>query len=451
MTLCVAILAFPLFSWGASAIGDGSNYILFNSWSALGTAYQYVWGDWLADGNIRTGAFKDGLWILDIGTGLSADPNDCGTKVLCRYFGTAGDIPLVGEWDKDWSTKTTGLFPKSKIGIFRQGKFYLDHNGDGLWSGACSSVVPPPADVDLCLSFGDPTDAPVVGDWNDTGFTKIGVLQKGKYYLDVNGNGKWDDFVQDGAYDVIAGLVNINAHVLQAPQPAVPIYSLTVSEVPAHGPDDYGDVTLSPAGGYYQKGTPVDLTAVPRDAALYRFLNWTNTDDGSSLGSDNPLRVTMNGNMNITARFGVKGSGQYSDIVASAVKLNQELTPGSNSWGYHLLSPQGEYTIPKGQTVWFLVDPVAVLGRTGSIKIWLYDYQQDETFTQGIYIIDPNDNLIPAGTLGVYVNPDSMFLDWGQGSWDSGSVGADQKRYLVRVTEKGTSDIYLSIFWSKLF
>jgi len=32
----------------------------------------------------------------------------------------------------------------------------------------------------------------VTGDWNGTGTTKIGIYTDGLWYLDINGNGAWD-------------------------------------------------------------------------------------------------------------------------------------------------------------------------------------------------------------------------------------------------------------------
>ena len=74
------------------------------------------------------------------------------------------------------------------IGVYRSatGTWYLDSNGNGLWDG-CG--------IDDCISWGgDPSDWPVVGDWNGSGTTKIGVYRAatGIWYLDYNGNGLWD-------------------------------------------------------------------------------------------------------------------------------------------------------------------------------------------------------------------------------------------------------------------
>ena len=68
-----------------------------------------------------------------------------------------------------------------KIGIFRNGTWYLDANGNDTWD----------ASVDAAISFGMAGDIPVVGDWNGSGTTKIGVFRNGMWYLDIVGNGTW--------------------------------------------------------------------------------------------------------------------------------------------------------------------------------------------------------------------------------------------------------------------
>ncbi|MDQ6664778.1 MAG: hypothetical protein M3Z23_10330, partial [Acidobacteriota bacterium] len=41
---------------------------------------------------------------------------------------------------------------------------------------------------DLTFSFGKAGDLPVVGDWNNSGTTKIGVFRSGQWFLDTTGN-----------------------------------------------------------------------------------------------------------------------------------------------------------------------------------------------------------------------------------------------------------------------
>ena len=72
----------------------------------------------------------------------------------------------------------------SQIGVFRNGMWYLDANGNGQWDGEPTDIV---------YTFGRAGDIPVVGAWGGPGgMTKIGVFRDGVWYLDLNGNGVWD-------------------------------------------------------------------------------------------------------------------------------------------------------------------------------------------------------------------------------------------------------------------
>jgi len=58
-----------------------------------------------------------------------------------------------------------------------------------------------------------------------------------------------------------------------------------------------GSVSLSPVGGSYIAGTQVTLTAKPNSG--YVFVDWS----GDLSGTDNPAKITMDANKNITANF----------------------------------------------------------------------------------------------------------------------------------------------------
>jgi len=78
---------------------------------------------------------------------------------------------------------------------------------------------------------------------------------------------------------------------------AIPTYTLTVNTVGS------GSVVLNPAGGTYDAGTVVTLTATA-DAG-FQFSNWS----GDLNGATNPATITMDANKNVTATFTVM-SGQ---------------------------------------------------------------------------------------------------------------------------------------------
>jgi serine-aspartate repeat-containing protein C/D/E len=177
-------------------------------WAKLGTADDRpVVGDWNGDGKDDIGIFgpawsgdpnavakEPGLpHPLNMNTGslknMPPAPADAphGTRKLRRaaqdevrsdlidhvfHFGTATDIPVIGDW------RGSGI---ATIGIFRNGAWRLDIDGDGRWSAG-----------DLALEFGQYGDKPVVGDWNGDGIADLGVYRGGTFILDSNGNRRLD-------------------------------------------------------------------------------------------------------------------------------------------------------------------------------------------------------------------------------------------------------------------
>ncbi len=89
------------------------------------------------------------------------------------YFGSDGDLAVTGDWNGD------GV---SNVGVFNNGNWYLDVDGNGKLSSA-----------DKGFEFGQPGDLPVTGDWNGDGITNLGVRRGNKFILDTNGNGMIDD------------------------------------------------------------------------------------------------------------------------------------------------------------------------------------------------------------------------------------------------------------------
>lgn len=159
------------------SVADGPNVTVDSShvagYGGLVTTFTYgqagdipVVGDWTGTGVKRAGVFRNGTWILDTnGDGVL----NAGDQVVT--FGQAGDIPVVGDW--------TGS-GKVKLGLYRAGAFILDLSGH--LSGVPTGVE------DATFSFGQPADIPVVGDWNGSGFSKVGVFRNGSWLVDYNGD-----------------------------------------------------------------------------------------------------------------------------------------------------------------------------------------------------------------------------------------------------------------------
>jgi serine-aspartate repeat-containing protein C/D/E len=177
-------------------------------WARLGTKDDYpVTGDWDGDGKDDIGIYGR-RWAGDPQAiakepGLPDDANQRqtqpknipprrgdaaeGVRLLQKsaqgkvradlidhvfQFGRSSHVPVVGDWNGD------GIV---SVGIFHDGVWRLDANGDGKWT-----------DDDLSPAFGRPGDTPIVGDWNGDGCDNLGVYRDGVFILDTNGNQTMD-------------------------------------------------------------------------------------------------------------------------------------------------------------------------------------------------------------------------------------------------------------------
>lgn len=130
-----------------------------------------VTGDWNGDGVKDVGVFRNGTWYLDQNGNFQW--NGIGGGDVSFKFGIAGDTPISGDWNGDGVTD---------IGVQRNDLFYLDLNGNHKWDSG----------VDAFFRFGNSGDKAVTGDWNGDGKTEIGVLRGSRWYLDLDGNRKWN-------------------------------------------------------------------------------------------------------------------------------------------------------------------------------------------------------------------------------------------------------------------
>jgi hypothetical protein len=87
-------------------------------------------------------------------------------------FGAPGWTPITGDWNGDH---------RKEIGVYKDGVWYLDYNGNGVWDSG----------IDKAYNFGAAGWVPVVGDWTGDGRDKIGVSNGINWYLDYDGNGVW--------------------------------------------------------------------------------------------------------------------------------------------------------------------------------------------------------------------------------------------------------------------
>jgi protocatechuate 3,4-dioxygenase beta subunit len=204
--------------WFIDANGDG----VWNEadlWAMLGSEADLpVTGDWDADGKDDIGiygpAWPRDPWAIAQEPGLpdaenwptrpadkfkNMPPTDedatSGGRTMKRtpqgsprfdridhvfHFGTPGDTPIAGDWNGD------GI---RQIGVFRDGQWNLDTDGDGRFTAA-----------DAAFAFGQVGDLPVTGDFNGDGIDEIGIYRAGKWALDLNNNLQLD--AQDKVFEL---------------------------------------------------------------------------------------------------------------------------------------------------------------------------------------------------------------------------------------------------------
>ena len=109
------------------------------------------------------------------------------SDVVDHVFGVEdGEItPVTGDWNGN------GI---RSIGKFQDGRWDIDVNGDGRFTGA-----------DTSFNFGQAGDVPLVGDFNGDGVEEIAVYRSGQWLIDTNGNREFDatdkTFQMGGAED----------------------------------------------------------------------------------------------------------------------------------------------------------------------------------------------------------------------------------------------------------
>jgi hypothetical protein len=195
-------------------------------WAEMGSSVdQPVVGDWDGDGKTDIGVFgpawKGDNLALQNEPGL---PTDLNQKVSIRpknlppnpdeapttpramkqsargkvrldvidhvfRYGSESDRAVVGDWNGDGSRK---------IGVYRNGTWYIDYNGNGHWDAG---------DIEAKTNAKS-GDRPIVGDFTGEGVDRIGLYtpSTGRVIVDSNGNFQLDDndlvFYLEGIDDV---------------------------------------------------------------------------------------------------------------------------------------------------------------------------------------------------------------------------------------------------------
>lgn len=111
-------------------------------------------GDWDGDGIGDVGVYRSNtsIFLLRVEEGSTVVPcHGCPPQTVIRInttqFGSAGDLPVTGDWDGDG---------KDSLGVFQLTNDFFATNGSS--------------------SFGFIGDLPLTGDWTGTGSRRLGLF-----------------------------------------------------------------------------------------------------------------------------------------------------------------------------------------------------------------------------------------------------------------------------------
>ena len=167
-----------------------------------------VYGDFNGDGITEIAIYHDGFWYIDMNGNGIWDEED-----MIAQLGTITDQPVIGDWDGDG---------KADIGIFGpqwEGDDAVIKNDPGLPSDLNTRRVSRPKNVPLStdetntqframqhtaqgkvrldvidhvFQYGGEGDTAISGCFAGDGVTNIGVYRNGDWYIDRNGDGRWE-------------------------------------------------------------------------------------------------------------------------------------------------------------------------------------------------------------------------------------------------------------------
>ena len=178
-------------------------------------------GDFNGDGFSQIGVFADGQWFIDLDGDGQWDIHDLWAKL-----GHRGDLPVTGDWDGD-GKHDIGIYglawPGDPRAIGReaglpdrdrelkdhpenlpsaqerdqQQQRTLKHSAHGRTRSDS---------IDHVFHFGAVGDRPVAGDWNGDGVATIGVFAGGRWHLDSDGDGEFNDVDEEKTFGAVGDI-----------------------------------------------------------------------------------------------------------------------------------------------------------------------------------------------------------------------------------------------------
>ena len=178
-------------------------------------------GDFNGDGFSQIGVFADGQWFIDLDGDGQWDIHDLWAKL-----GHRGDLPVTGDWDGD-GKHDIGIYglawpgdPRAigrEAGLPDRGRELKDqpenlpsaqerdqqqqrtlkHSAHGRTRSDS---------IDHVFHFGAVGDRPVAGDWNGDGVATIGVFAGGRWHLDSDGDGEFNDVDEEKTFGAVGDI-----------------------------------------------------------------------------------------------------------------------------------------------------------------------------------------------------------------------------------------------------
>jgi PKD repeat protein/FtsP/CotA-like multicopper oxidase with cupredoxin domain len=288
----------------------------------------------------KIGVFQDGFWILDYNGNFTWDGTSGGD--LVAGFGQAGDNPVIGNWNASILT--------DEIGVFRNGTWLLDYNGNFQWDAG-----------DKIGYFGDTGDNPVTGDWSSSGDKKIGVFRNGVWILDYNGNQTWDGPVIDKVAGFgQAGDVPVVARWNSASQDKIGVFRDGFWILDYNGNFTWDDPAIDKVAGFGEagdipvardwdgNGLPEIGVFRPSEAQWYIDYNGNFQWDGTGPGEDILATLGENGDVAL--------GGDWSGTVNDEIGLFRS--------GFWILDYNHNF-----QWDGIIIDRLASIGEAGDISV----------------------------------------------------------------------------------
>jgi hypothetical protein len=132
--------------------------------------------------------------VVNSGTQVALTATAASGSTFAGWTGTGcstGTVVVTG--NMTCTANFNSLALTDRVGIYRPstGEWFLDQNGNGAWDGC---------QVDRCIqSYGAAGSVPVVGEWDASGTTQLGLFgaDSAQWYLDKNTNESWEGCTVD--------------------------------------------------------------------------------------------------------------------------------------------------------------------------------------------------------------------------------------------------------------